>query len=294
MSGTRVADALERVGHKVTRADMLPTDTSALERPGIDVVFIALHGEFGESGEVQKLCEDGGLRYVGSGPLASELGMNKPASKRIFRKIGLSTPDWAVIERSESPESVRAQLENLPLPLVIKPIDGGSTIDVTIARDERTRDAAMEDLVARYSRAMIELYVEGRELTVGILDTEALPVLEIIPAREFYDYSAKYDDSSGTEFVFDHGLDPAVVHAAQEAALTAHRSIGARDLSRTDFILDSNGTLQILEINTIPGLTAHSLVPMAAAEAGIGFEELADRLVKMPMHRQVVCKETVE
>ncbi len=283
MSGKAIADALERVGHAVTRSDIRPGDLGALGRDGMDVVFIALHGEFGESGDLQRLCEARGLRYTGSAPRASELAMDKAAAKQFFKQAGLNTPDWMIIEEFHPPQVYREWLRDLSLPVVLKPVDGGSSLDVTIARDEATRDDALDALLDDYGRAMLEKFVAGRELTVSILASEALPVLEIVPAREFYDFTAKYAEESGTRYVFDHGLSTEITQAAEEAALIAHRSLGCRDFSRVDFILDENSTLQVLEINTIPGFTSHSLLPMASERAGIGFDELVDRIVRMAM-----------
>ncbi len=288
ISGKAVADALERVGHAVTRADINPNDTSALDRDGIDVVFIALHGDFGESGRVQSLCEQRGLRYTGSGERASELAMDKAASKQIFKRAGLITPDWMIIEEYHAPELYRVWLGELPPPVVVKPVSGGSSIDVTICRDEKTRDALIEEMIDRYGRVMLERYIPGRELTVGIIDEMVLPVLEIIAPNNFYDYSAKYADDSNTKYVFDHGLDEKAITIIQSAAMAAHKSLGCRDMSRVDFLLDENGNFQVLEVNTIPGFTGHSLLPMAAAKAGIGFDELVDRLVRMAAARRVL------
>ncbi len=292
MSGTLIADALERIGHRVTRSDISASDTSALDRDAIDAVFIALHGPFGESGEVQTLCEERELRYTGSGARASELAMDKPAAKQIFRRCGLTTPDWMIIEDFHGPEVLKYWLEEIPPPLVIKPVDGGSSIDIYIVRDTTKRDRILEEMLDDYGRVMLEGFVEGRELTVGILADQPLPLLEIIPRNEFYDYDAKYTDDAGTQYSFEHGLDSGIVEAAQQEALTAHRSLGCRDFSRVDFILDPAGELQVLELNTIPGFTAHSLLPMAAAHAGISFEQLADRLVQMAMERDPVCSRT--
>ena len=286
MSGTAIAEALERIGHRVTRADILPNDPSALDGKGIDVVFIALHGEFGESGGVQRLCEARHLRYTGSPPRASELAMDKAASKQFFRQAGLATPDWMIIEDFHSPQQYRPWLAELPPPVVLKPVDGGSSVDITIARSEASRDEALQDMLEKYGRAMLERLIEGRELTVGILGDQALPLLEVIPAREFYDYVAKYSDGAGTRYVFDHGLPDETVQAVQAAAIAAHQALGCRDMSRVDFILKADGELQVLEINTIPGFTSHSLLPMAAARAGIGFEELVDRIASMAAQRQ--------
>jgi len=291
MSGTVIAEALEQAGHTVVKSDIFPSNISALDRQGVDVVFIALHGDFGESGQVQELCEQRGLRYVGSGPRASKLGMDKAAAKQMFKQAGLKTPDWMIIEEYHNPRTVKRWLEEIPVPVVVKPVDGGSSIDITIARSEKARDEAIEGLTDTYGRAMVERYLAGRELTVGILGHEALPVLEVVPARDFYDYSAKYDDDSGTEYVFNHGLDVEVAAATQAAALAAHRCLGCRDMSRVDFVLGDDGWPEVLEVNTIPGFTAHSLLPMAAGSAGIGLGELADRLVRMAMLHEQPCPE---
>ncbi len=286
MSGRAVADALTGAGHSVTCADISPSDPSALDRAGIEVVFIALHGRFGESGEVQELCEIRQLRYVGSAPRASELAMDKAAAKQIFRRAGLVTPDWMILEDYHSPDEIANWLTELPLPVVVKPIDDGSSIDITIADSAASRDAAIDAMIDNDGRAMVEAFVPGRELTVGIIGEQTLPLIEIVPARPFYDFDAKYADDTETQFIFDHGLDAAIVEAANDAALTAHRALNCRDMSRVDFILDDAGRLQVLELNTIPGFTNHSLVPMAAVHAGISFEDLADRLVQMAYARQ--------
>ncbi|MDY6913830.1 MAG: D-alanine--D-alanine ligase [Planctomycetota bacterium] len=286
LSGTAIADALERLGHNVGRADISPEDTSALDRDGIDVVFIALHGQFGETGEVQELCERRGLCYTGSGPQASRLAMDKAAAKEIFRDAGVPTPDWAVVEARDNASDCSVKLKALAGPVVVKPVSEGSSVDITIARDDAQRDAAIRRLLKDYGRAMVERFIPGRELTVSILGDDALPVLEVVPAREFYDYTAKYADGAGTQYVFEHGLDESLVRAVQQAAGKAHRLLGCRDMSRVDFILDPAGAAHVLEVNTIPGFTSHSLLPMAALRASISFEQLIDRFVAMATRRR--------
>jgi len=285
LSGAAIADGLESSGHKVTRADISPQDTAALDRDGIDVVFIALHGEFGESGEVQALCEDRGLRYTGSNERASRLGMDKAAAKQIFKRGGLVTPDWMIVEEYHSSSQVAAWLQELPPPVVLKPVDGGSSVDIKIVTDEAQRDEALEYLVDKYGRVMLERYTPGREFTVGIIGNSALPIMEIVPDGDFYDYRAKYDDEAATAYVFSHGLEEELVAGMQSHALAAHRILGCRDVSRVDFILDSENRANVLEINTIPGFTSHSLVPKAAAAAGVSFEQLVDGIVAMAMNR---------
>jgi len=285
MSGERVATGLARRGHRVHRCDIHPQDVSALDREGADVVWIALHGQFGESGEVQQLCEDRGVPYTGSGPQASRVAMDKRASKRLFRQAGLSTPREVVVDSRSASGEVRRRLEGLGIPAVCKPVDGGSSVDITIARSQPQRDEAVAALLETYGQAMVEQYVEGREVTVGVLGERALPLLEIRPAGEFYDYHAKYDDDAGTEYVLDHGLVEDVVQACRRAALGAHRALGCRDMSRVDMIIDREGTPQVFEVNTIPGFTTHSLLPMAAQRGGIGFDELVERIAMMALAR---------
>ncbi len=285
MSGTAIADALERLGHRVVRADISPLDASALAREGMDLVFIALHGQFGESGQVQTMCETHDLRYIGSGPRASELAMDKAAAKQIFKRVGLNTPDWMIIEGFHRPSQTTQWLAEMSPPVVVKPVDGGSSIDVVMARDEAARDKALSELTDKYGRAMVERFIPGREFTVGIVGKEALPVLEIVPGGEFYDYHAKYSDDASTRYIFDHGLSYAACLEMQDAALLAHRSLGCRDFSRVDFILDGQRIAHVMEINTIPGFTSHSLLPMAAERIGMSFDQFIESIVKSAMAR---------
>jgi len=288
VSGEAVAEGLAACGHRVRRADISPIDTGALDGDRPDVVFIALHGAFGEDGQVQRLCEARGLAYVGSGPHASELAMDKAAAKALYRKAGLLTPDWAVIADYDAADRRAEAVAAVGMPCVTKPIDGGSSMDVAIPADAAARDAALAELLDTYTRALIERFVGGRELTVGILGETPLPVIEIRPRRGFYDYQAKYADDA-TAYVFDHGLDAAAVASLQAAALTAHRVLGCRDMSRSDFLLDEAGRAWLLETNTIPGFTGHSLLPKAAAEVGISFPALCEELVSMALGRKGVA-----
>ena len=284
MSGRAVAEALGRCGHRVTTADISPQDTSALDREGLEIVFVALHGAFGEDGQVQRLCQQRNLPYVGSGPAASCLAMDKHLSKTVFRRVGLTTPDWVVIERSMPPPRRRALLAEVPPPCVLKPIDGGSSVDVTIAGDESARHDALEQLLEVYGLALIETFIPGREMTVGILGERPLPIIEVRPNRQYYDYVAKYQDDA-TGYLVNPDIPPAIGQHLRGAAITAHRALGCRDLSRVDFILGHDGRAYVLEANTIPGFTSHSLVPKAAAAAGISFEQLCDRLLRLALAR---------
>lgn len=284
ISGAAVAGSLVRNGHKVTTADISPEDLSALDRRGIDVVFIALHGDFGESGQVQRLCQQRGLTYVGSGPEASEMAIDKVASKERFRCAGLPTPGWVVIEQGSDAEQRNKAMAGFGLPCVLKPIDGGSSVDVTIARDAATACKAMEHLLSTYGRGLVEQYVAGREFTVGILDGAALPVIEIKTTREFYDYFAKYQDDA-TQYIVNPPLPAEAAARMSCAAQAASAALGCRDFCRVDFLMGADNTPYVLEINTIPGFTGHSLLPKAAAAAGIDFDQLTERIVRMALRR---------
>lgn len=284
MSGRAVAEALRRCGHRVTTSDISPNDTSALQRDGIDVVFIALHGAFGEDGQVQTLCQQRGLIYVGSDPQSSKLAMDKDASKRVFLQAGLPTPGWVVVNNTMNAAERDEIIASSPLPSVVKPVDGGSSVDVFIVRDRPERTEAVEKLLDEYAQAMIERFIPGREMTVGILAEEALPIIEVRTTRPFYDKTAKYEDDT-TEFIFDLNLPGETYRRLQSLAVEAHKVLGCRDFSRVDFILGRDGTPYLLEVNTIPGFTTHSLLPKAAAAAGITFEELCNRIVTLAWNR---------
>ncbi len=284
-SGEAIAAALERKGHTVRRRDISPSDTSALYEQNVDVVFIALHGEFGESGEVQQMCEDLGLAYTGSSPHASSLGMDKIATKRLAERVGVATPPWCRVGVSTDPAHRAERLEAVSLPCVVKPITGGSSVGVHLCATAQQRDEAIDLLLQTETDVLVERFVKGRELTVGIVGSDVLEVLEILPQTEFYDYDAKYADSTETQYTFEHGLDAAAVATLQIDALKVFHALDCRDLARVDFMLDEAGVHWMLEINTIPGFTCHSLVPMAAAKAEIPFDDLVDRLAHMATRR---------
>jgi len=283
-SGRAVAEALARRGHRVTTADIGPDDVAALDREGLEVVFIALHGAFGESGEVQRLCDVRNLVYIGSAARASELAMDKARSKRLFRRAHLTTPDWVVVDRAMGRLARSEAVAEIGAPCVCKPVDGGSSVDVTVARDEATRDAALEALLDAYGRAMIERYVAGREMAVSILADRPLPVVEVRTHRAFYDWVAKYDDDA-TEYLVAPPLPAPVAEHLRAAGVTAHKALGCKDFSRVDFILADDGTAWVLEVNTIPGFTSHSLLPKAAGAVNVSFDQLCEQIVHLALAR---------
>ena len=277
-SGRAVTKALERVGHRVLLTDVGPTDLSALDRPA-DILFIALHGEFGEDGQLQEVLGQRGLAFTGSGAEASRNAMNKVIAKDHFQRARIPTPEFAVARAG----TVESTVNQVGVPCVVKPVSSGSSVHTTINRsvDQALRSA--NTVVETYFEALVERLVEGPELTVGILGDHVLPVCEIRTQREFYDYAAKYEDDD-TQYLFDLNLAPELLEQTKTFARAAHDILGCRVFSRVDFMVDRvTQTPYVLEVNTIPGFTSHSLVPKAAARIGIGFDELCQRIVELSL-----------
>jgi D-alanine-D-alanine ligase len=245
---------------------------------GVDAVFIALHGPFGEDGTVQSLLEDLRIPYTGSGPAASQLAMNKSASKQRFIANGLPTPAFQTIHVQEPESSVAEKATAFGFPLVVKPNAQGSSVGVTIVEKPEQLGDAMRAAFHHDPLALLESYVPGRELTVAVLDGRPLPPIEIRPARPFYDYQAKYQDDA-TGYIFDIDLPAAVLRGVESVAVSAVEALGCGGVARVDLRLDNEQHPWLLEVNTIPGFTDHSLVPKAAARAGIGFADLCEQLV---------------
>lgn len=260
-SGRAVFEALSGLGHRVSLCDIGPDDLSALERPA-DFVFVALHGEFGEDGTVQAELDARGLRYSGSGAVASRIAMDKVEAKRCFERAGVPTPPFEVVDRP----GLAGLPSRFATPAVVKPIASGSSVEITIAHKPEDLQTAAADVVNTHGRALIERYVAGPELTVGILGDQALPVCEIRTDREFYDYEAKYVDDN-TQYLFDLDLPKTLLERVQALSLRAHRCLGCSVFSRVDWMVEAD-THQpyVLEVNTIPGFTSHSLLPKAAAD----------------------------
>jgi D-alanine-D-alanine ligase len=275
VSGRAVIDALRAMGHDVFASDVSPTDLSGLDHPA-DVIFPVLHGAFGESGELQEILESRRLPFVGSSAEASRLGMDKVKTKKVWGKAGLPTPPYRIVRKGEV-------IGPIPGSCVVKAVDSGSSIDVYVCKAPAEMSAeaagALEQVLARHESAMIEKFIDGIELTVGLLEEKPLDPIRIVPKREFFDYEAKYR-ASDTEHRFDTGLPPAVVQRCQRLAADANTAVGARDLARIDIMLDSAHQPYLLEINTMPGFTPKSLLPEAAKHAGIEFGPLVDRLVR--------------
>jgi D-alanine-D-alanine ligase len=274
-SGASVLAALQRSGVDAHTFDPATRNLQALTDEGYDRVFIALHGRFGEDGTVQGALELLGLPYTGSGVLASALGMDKWRSKLIWQAGGLPVPDFMMLDEQHTAELV---IQQLGLPLFVKPANEGSSVGISkVTSASGLHEAYLAAL--KYDKLVIaERFIGGGEYTVAILDGCALPVIKIEPANEFYDFDAKYlrDD---TRYLCPSGLRVAAEHEMQQLALKAFTLIGGQGWGRVDFLMDTNGEPYVLEANTSPGMTDHSLVPMAAGFAGIGFDELVLRVL---------------
>lgn len=312
VSGCEVARALRSRGHEVLAVDTLTglldrtTEEAILEAgvrpPGplppprfgaaglglaghpwlreADLVFPALHGGAGEDGTLQRVLEQSRIPFSGSGGVGCSLAMEKAGAKRLLRASGIPTPDWLL--DPGDPDSV---FQALGLPVIVKPRSGGSTVGLTLARSLAEVSEGLDRARELGAGVLAERYVEGREFTVGILGDEALPVGEIRPQHELFDYACKYTPGMAEE-LFPAPIPSDLAERMQALALRAHRALELRDFSRADFIVDGDGTPWCLEVNALPGLTAGSLLPRAAAAAGISFPELCDRIVGGALRRE--------
>ena len=239
-----------------------------------DVVFLCLHGGFGEDGTVQGLLDFAGVRYTGSGMLASAIAMDKDISKTLFRASGVQTADWRMTPVSRDDAGAA-----LGFPLVVKPSKQGSTVGLTLVKDPARYDEAVREALRHDDEVIVEAFIPGRELTVAVLGDRALPVGEIILTHELYDYESKYTKGLASE-VFPAALTAAQTAEVQRLALFAHRGLKLSGCSRIDFRMTSDSEFYCLEANTAPGMTTLSLVPQAAEAAGLSFEDLCEEIVR--------------
>ena len=311
-SGIRITEALRKAGHDVVAVDTvaglltpadeqkllaggvvktIPPDNQSLVRmnramqgtlrslPQADVLFLALHGGQGEDGTLQALLDLTGVPYTGSGHLASALAMDKDLSKQLFREAGVPTADWLM-----APASVDQVRAKLGFPVIVKPSKQGSTVGLTVVKEPSQLQAAIDEAFEHDDEVMIEQFIPGRELTVGILGDDALPVGEIIPKHEIYDYECKYTAGMAVE-EFPAKLSESETRTIQQLALKAFRALKLSGCARIDFRMAADGTFYCLEANTLPGMTQTSLIPQAAAAAGISFPELCDRIVQLALEK---------
>ncbi|HVP06860.1 MAG TPA: D-alanine--D-alanine ligase [Candidatus Acidoferrum sp.] len=318
-SGAAIYHALCRSGHQVTAMDpasgrsligadgryqkQLPDSNSqatgvadskalavALAAPmyrDAEVVFIALHGGAGENGTIQSLLDLCGKKYTGSGMAASAIAMNKAVTKRLFASAGISTPDWELY-RYDGPPCVDVIAGHIAgrfsFPIIVKPNDGGSTVGLTKVNRESELPEAIRKSAHESKEVLVEEYIAGRELTVSVLDGEALPVVEIRPKKGLYDYEAKYTKGM-SEYLAPAPVEAKIAEAVQLAASKAFEIIGASGLVRVDFIYREPDQIYCLEVNTLPGMTNLSLAPMAAKCVGMSFDQLVERIIQSALRK---------
>lgn len=314
-SGAQVARALREAGHDVVAVDTTRGVLDAAEEarllgsgvavapPGVsdlemldeghtvaltrdpslgevDVFFLALHGGSGEDGTIQALLDVAGVAFTGSDRLGCSLAMDKEVTKRLLRDAGVPTPEWLV-----GPRDADEVETALGLPVIVKASAGGSSLRLVLAHDRAELEAAIEDSRTWDDIVLFERFHPGRELTVGIVGDTALPVGEIIPEHEIFDYACKYQPGLAQE-IFPADIAPDLARRLQSMALEVHRALRMRDFSRIDFIVEGDGSIWCLEANALPGMTANSLLPKAARAAGMSFSELCDRLVGLAWKRR--------
>jgi len=273
-SGAAVAKALRVAGYRVSEVDVRGPE---LALPGdVGLCVLMMHGTFGEDGQIQAILERRGIPYTGEGEEASRVAFDKLESKKLFAQAGVPTPRWEVLSAGQRP--------TLSLPLVVKAPREGSSVGVHLVRDPAELAGALADCAALDCETLVEELVEGRELTVGVVGDQATAVVEIRPHEGFYDYAHKYTKGA-SEYFCPAPLDEATTRLVQATALAAHRALGLKVYSRVDILLRADGTPSVLEANTIPGMTETSLLPKAAAAAGISFLELCEQIARLSLQR---------
>lgn len=284
-SGAGAREALEKAGFNVVSFDpIVKEDLLALVGGTFDVAFICLHGRYGEDGTIQGLLEVLGIPYIGSGVWSSALAIDKARTKVFYEYHGIPTPKGFVFTSSNSlyPGEIAAELG---LPCVVKPAHEGSALGVHIVREVEGIVPAVEEVLAIDNEVLVESYIYGTELTVSVVgskDPEALPIIEIVPTNEFYDFESKYAPG-GSKHICPARLDDEQTAYVQSLAMRAHKALGCRGVSRSDIIMDEQGRCWVLETNTVPGMTSTSLLPDAARAAGYSFPELCTKLIELAL-----------
>ncbi len=279
-SGQNCLRALNTKGYRAIPIDAVRDVAQRLDEEQVEVAFLALHGRYGEDGTIQGLLEMMGIPYTGSGVLASALAMNKIAAKKVIQASGLATPAYCEIDSAERAERAAARVEGeLGLPVMLKPVAEGSSLGVSKCGDTGALRTSIDRGRKTYGAMFAERFIPGREITVGVLErggrAEALPILELVPKKDFYDYEAKYTEGM-TEFVLPARLAPDAYAEAERLAVATFASVGCRGYARVDMIVDQKGASWLIEVNTLPGMTDTSDLPAQARAAGISYEDLVE------------------
>lgn len=277
-SGRGVAKALRERGAEVEEIDVAGPDFTL--PGGIDIAFNIIHGTFGEDGQLQQILEERGVPYTGEGVPGSRLAIDKIETKKRFAERGVPTAEFEILRRGEMPR--------IPAPFVAKAAREGSSVGVVIVKSSEQAGAALREVARHGDEILVEKFITGRELTVGVLGELALPIIEICPKDEFYDFKNKYpflnpNAGGGADHVCPAALEESETRRVQEVALAAHAALGLEVYSRVDVILAPDGQPFVLEINTIPGMTEASLLPEAASHAGISYGELCERIIELSL-----------
>ncbi len=284
-SGKCIADALKETKLlEVIEQDYQPQRPEILDDKSINVFFLAFHGEFGEGGQMQEICERKKLVFTGCDSKVSRLAFDKIACKKVLKRAKLPVADAVEIRTPQQLNTIDSRLKEMGQKFVIKPVRQGSSVGVQIVEGAQSAKNAAEKCMSRFGDCMLEKFITGREITVGILENRSLPVIEIKTTHQFYDYDAKYNDDT-TQFLFDTIADELTLQRINDVALKSFNVLGCRDFGRVDMILSSDGIPYVIEINTIPGFTTHSLLPKAAARAGIDMSQLCLRIIKSALKR---------
>ncbi len=285
-SGLAVYQGLQELGYNAVLIDVGKDITDVIKKEKVKFAFLALHGGTGENGAIQGLLDVLGIPYTGSGVLASALAMDKEASKKIFSYHGLSVAPFIVVSQSVGARRRLALTSDIPkidfpLPWVVKPCTEGSSIGVSIVKEESSLNACLEKAFSFGQRAIVEKFIKGKELHIGVLGDRALGGVEVRPSLEFYNYEAKYT-SGLTEYIIPPEIDEAVYENTKSMALKAHHALGCAGAARVDFIVEENSyTPYVLEVNTLPGMTTTSLLPKIAKAAGLDFKALIEEMVRL-------------
>ncbi len=282
-SGNAVYDAFLSLGYDAIKIDA--KDAASFKKEiiasGIDIAFIALHGRFGEDGGIQRILDDIGIPYIGSGPEASRIALNKIASKEIFKQNDIPTPDYIVFKKSKHGHFLkRNSLPHFSLPFMVKPPKEVSSIGMSIVQARDMIIPAMDEAFRYDDEIIAEEYIDGDDVTVGILNEKPLPVIYIKPKERFYNFKAKYTEGM-SEYIVPAPLSEKITKRVQQLALLAHRALGCNSFSRVDMLINKrDNSLTVLEVNTIPGLTLSSLLPKAAKAAGIDFPQMCVQMIR--------------
>jgi D-alanine-D-alanine ligase len=296
-SGAAVQQALSARGHFTLHLDPSVVDVKGVDWRQFDVAFLALHGQFGEDGQVQRILEDAGIPYTGSDATASRLAFSKSAAKERFLQFGVPTPEYSLLHYTDDLSRIERITREIGYPLVIKPDCQGSSLGITIVKSPDAVSAALKHCFHFDGFAVVERAIIGTEWTVGLLDDLVLPPILIETDREFFDWQAKYEDDD-TRYLFDSSFPSHVLDRIADVAKNACRALGTRGMVRVDLRVDEQLNPWLLEVNTIPGYTSHSLVPKAAARMGIEFGELCERSIesclrKEPPHPHILPRTSV-